>query len=358
MAHQYVYTMHRLGKAYGPGQEVLKDISLAFLPGAKIGVLGLNGAGKSTLLRIMAGEVDEFTGTAFVSEGVSVGYLPQEPRLNPDKTVKGNVEEGVAEHKGSAQAIRRGDRELQRGPDRRRAAGRDGRAGAPAGRDRGGRGVGPRLAGRAGDGRAAAAAAALGRHPPVGGRAAPGRAVPADAAGAGPAAPRRAHEPPRRRDGGLARAAPAAVQGHGGRDHPRPLLPRQRRGLDSRARPRGRHPVGGQLLLVARSEGAAARGRAEAGDAAPAHAGPRAGVDTDVAAGPAGEGQGASERLRGAAEPGRGRAHRVGPDLHSPRPPARGRGGRGPEPAQELRRHVPHPGPDVTHPAPGRHLSA
>ena len=100
MAHQYVYTMHRLGKAYGPGQEVLKEVSLAFLPGAKIGVLGLNGAGKSTLLRIMAGEVDEFTGTAFVSEGVSVGYLPQEPRLNPDKTVKGNVEEGVAEHKG------------------------------------------------------------------------------------------------------------------------------------------------------------------------------------------------------------------------------------------------------------------
>ena len=99
MAHQYVYTMHRLGKAYGPGQEVLKDISLAFLPGAKIGVLGLNGAGKSTLLRIMAGEVSDFSGTAFVSEGVSVGYLPQEPRLNPDKTVKGNVEEGVAEHK-------------------------------------------------------------------------------------------------------------------------------------------------------------------------------------------------------------------------------------------------------------------
>ena len=99
MAHQYVYTMHRLGKAYGPGQEVLKDISLAFLPGAKIGVLGLNGAGKSTLLRIMAAEVDDFSGTAFVSEGVSVGYLPQEPRLDPDKTVKRNVEEGVAEHR-------------------------------------------------------------------------------------------------------------------------------------------------------------------------------------------------------------------------------------------------------------------
>ena len=100
MAHQYVYTMHRLGKSYGHGQEVLKDISLAFLPGAKIGVLGLNGAGKSTLLRVMAGELDDFTGDAFVSDGIRVGYLPQEPRLNPDKTVKGNVEEGVAEHKG------------------------------------------------------------------------------------------------------------------------------------------------------------------------------------------------------------------------------------------------------------------
>ena len=99
MAHQYVYTMHRLGKSYGPGQEVLKDISLSFLPGAKIGVLGLNGAGKSTLLRIMAGELGDYNGDAFVSEGLTVGYLPQEPRLDPDKNVKRNVEEGVAEHK-------------------------------------------------------------------------------------------------------------------------------------------------------------------------------------------------------------------------------------------------------------------
>ncbi len=99
MAHQYVYTMHRLGKSYGPGQEVLKDISLSFLPGAKIGVLGLNGAGKSTLLRIMAGELGDHTGDAFVSDGLRVGYLPQEPRLDPGKTVKGNVEEGVVEHK-------------------------------------------------------------------------------------------------------------------------------------------------------------------------------------------------------------------------------------------------------------------
>ncbi len=104
MAHQYVYTMHRLGKSYGQGQEVLKDISLSFLPGAKIGVLGLNGAGKSTLLKIMAGELTDFTGEAFLSDGLTVGYLPQEPQLNPDKTVRGNVEEGVAEHKGLLKA--------------------------------------------------------------------------------------------------------------------------------------------------------------------------------------------------------------------------------------------------------------
>jgi ATP-binding cassette ChvD family protein len=104
MAHQYVYTMHRLGKSYGPGQEVLKDISLSFLPGAKIGVLGLNGAGKSTLLKIMAGELTDFTGEAFLSDGLTVGYLPQEPQLNPAKTVRGNVEEGVADHKGLLKA--------------------------------------------------------------------------------------------------------------------------------------------------------------------------------------------------------------------------------------------------------------
>ena len=104
MAQQYVYTMHGLGKSFGLNQEVLKNISLSFLPGAKIGVLGLNGAGKSTLLKIMAGEVTDYTGEAFVSEGVTVGYLPQEPQLNPNKTVKGNVEEGVAEHKNLLKA--------------------------------------------------------------------------------------------------------------------------------------------------------------------------------------------------------------------------------------------------------------
>jgi ATP-binding cassette ChvD family protein len=93
---QYIYTMKGLGKVHPPDAVVLKDIWLSFLPGAKIGVLGLNGAGKSSLLRVMAGEDTEFIGEAFPADGISVGFLPQEPRLNPGKSVRGNVEEGVA----------------------------------------------------------------------------------------------------------------------------------------------------------------------------------------------------------------------------------------------------------------------
>jgi ATP-binding cassette ChvD family protein len=89
--------MKGLGKIHPPDKVVLRDIWLSFLPGAKIGVLGLNGAGKSTLLRIMAGEDRDFGGEAFPAEGISVGFLPQEPRLDPKKNVLGNVEDGVAE---------------------------------------------------------------------------------------------------------------------------------------------------------------------------------------------------------------------------------------------------------------------
>ena len=96
---QFVYTMKGLGKVYPPDSQVLKDIWLSFLPGAKIGVLGLNGAGKSTLLKIMAGVETNFIGEAFPGQGVSIGYLQQEPQLNPAKDVRGNVEEGVAEIK-------------------------------------------------------------------------------------------------------------------------------------------------------------------------------------------------------------------------------------------------------------------
>jgi energy-dependent translational throttle protein EttA len=96
---QYVYVMNKLSKAYPGGKQVLKDVTLAFLPGAKIGVVGVNGAGKSTLLRIMAGQETEFVGDAWAAEGVSVGYLPQEPVLDETKDVTGNVTEGVAEKK-------------------------------------------------------------------------------------------------------------------------------------------------------------------------------------------------------------------------------------------------------------------
>ncbi len=96
---QYVYHMHKLSKAYPGGKQVLKDISLSFLPGAKIGVVGLNGAGKSTLLKIMSGTVDDFLGEAKAADGIKVGYLAQEPQLDTSKDVLGNAMEGVAEKK-------------------------------------------------------------------------------------------------------------------------------------------------------------------------------------------------------------------------------------------------------------------
>src|ERR687884_1720553 len=94
---QYVFTMYKLSRTHPPDKQVLRDISLSFLPGAKIGVLGLNGAGKSTLLRIMAGVDTEYRGDAQLAPGATVGLLEQEPQLDPDKDVRGNVEEGVAE---------------------------------------------------------------------------------------------------------------------------------------------------------------------------------------------------------------------------------------------------------------------
>jgi energy-dependent translational throttle protein EttA len=98
-AYQYIYVMKGLSKTYPGGREVLKDIWLSFLPGAKIGVLGLNGAGKSTLLRIMAGLDQDFTGEAWSAEGAKVGYLAQEPELDPAKDVAANVREGLGEIK-------------------------------------------------------------------------------------------------------------------------------------------------------------------------------------------------------------------------------------------------------------------
>src|ERR1700726_2790284 len=96
---QFIYHMHGLSKAYPGHRKVLEDIHLSFYPDAKIGVLGVNGSGKSTLLPIMAGQDTEFTGEAWVAEGARVGYLPQEPQLDAEKSVRENVMEGVAPQK-------------------------------------------------------------------------------------------------------------------------------------------------------------------------------------------------------------------------------------------------------------------
>ena len=98
---QFVYSMNRVGKVVPPKREILKDISLSFFPGAKIGVLGLNGAGKSTLLKIMAGVDQDYIGEARPMPGINVGYLPQEPELDETKTVREVVEEAVSDVKGA-----------------------------------------------------------------------------------------------------------------------------------------------------------------------------------------------------------------------------------------------------------------
>ena len=262
MAHEFVFTMHDLRKVVPPDRVILDGITLAFLPGAKIGVLGAERRRQEHLLRIMAGVDKDFLGEARPMPGLRVGYLPQEPQLDPAKDVRGNVEEGVAE---TRELLRRfeeisakfgeplDDDEMNAlleeqaqaaGPDRRRE-----RLGArPHARDR--------------DGRAAPAARRRRRRHALGRRAAPRGALPAAAPEARPAAARRAHQPPRRRVGRVARALPARLPGHRRRRHARSLLPRQRGRLDPRARPRPRHPVQGQLLRLARAEaGRASRSR-------------------------------------------------------------------------------------------------
>src|SRR3954454_24459158 len=96
MGHQYIFTMHRLTKAYPPDKTVLKDVTIAFYPGAKIGVLGYNGAGKSTVLNIMAGRDTDYRGDAMLAPDAKVGLLEQEPHLDETKEVRGNAEDGVA----------------------------------------------------------------------------------------------------------------------------------------------------------------------------------------------------------------------------------------------------------------------
>ena len=249
MAHQFIFTMKDLRKVVPPKREILKGIWLSFYPGAKIGVLGSNGAGKSTLLRIMAGVDQDFLGEARPADGIKIGYLPQEPRLDPGQ---GRARQRRGRRGATCGALLTRFDEINAAPRRADGRRRDGEAargaGARAGRHRGRQRLGSGPHRRDRHGRAARSAGRRRRRDAVGRRGAPRRPLPPPAPEARHAAARRADQPPRRRIGGLARALPQGVSGHGRRHHPRSLLPRQRRGLDPRARPRRGHPLGGELL--------------------------------------------------------------------------------------------------------------
>ncbi len=331
---QFIYTMKGLGKVHPPDTRVLEDIWLSFYFGAKIGVLGLNGAGKSSLLKIMSGEDQSFLGEAFPGEGISIGFLHQEPRLDPTKTVLGNVEEGVAATKA---LLARYDEvnaklgedlspdEMEKVLDEQSKI--QDKIDASNAWDL--------------DSRLELAMDALRLPPPdadvddaVGRRAPPRRAVPPAAAVARSAAARRADQPPRRRVGRLARALPQGLRRHRRRRHARSLLPRQRRRLDSRARSRPRHSLGRQLLVVARAEAEPPAAGREGRDAQAADARARARMDPHVAARAPGQGQGAAERLRRPAARGIDAEDRDRGDLHRARSAARRHRRRGPRRSQ------------------------
>src|SRR5215472_12984494 len=236
-AYQYIYVMKGLGKTYPSGREVLKDIWLSFLPGAKIGVLGPNGAGKSTLLRIMAGEERDFAGEAWAAEGARVGYLPQEPALDNTKDVFGNIIEGLAETKAlldrfetvsarfaedlsetEMDALIAEQGELQEKIDQAGAWELD---------------------------RTVEIAMDALRCPPGDAEVTTlsGGAVPAVAAAPRPAAARRADQPPRHRVGGLAAALSRGLSWYRRDRYARPLFSRRGGGLDPRARSRPRHSL-------------------------------------------------------------------------------------------------------------------
>ena len=299
---EFIYVMSKARKAHGD-KVILDNVTLAFYPGAKIGVVGPNGAGKSTVLRIMAGLDHASNGEATLTAGYTVGILEQEPKLDETKTVLDNVREGVAETLalverynaiGAEMAEPDADYDalgtemskLQDEIDHRNAWDLDSQLEqamdalrCPPRRRR--------------------------RVRPVRRREAAGGPVQAPAAGARPAAARRADQPPRRGVRALARAAPGEVPRHRRRRHPRPVLPRQRRPVDPRARPRTRVPVRGQLLDLPRGQGRPHEGRGPEGRQAPEAAPRGAGVGALQRQGAPDEVQGAPGPLRGDGRGGR-----------------------------------------------------
>ena len=337
---EFVYSMHRVDKFYGPERQILKDIWLSFLPGAKIGVLGRNGAGKTTLLRIMAGLDKESRAARPGSPPASrVGYLPQEPQLDDAKDVRGNVEDGVRrEARRSSSASTRSSSKLRRADGRRRDGQAARRAGPGAGQDRPHRRLGPRP-------QLEIAMDAL-RLPPGD----------ADVTTLSGGERRRValcrlllsapdllllDEPTNHLDAesvAWLEQHPRGVPRHRRRRHARSLLPRQRRRLDPGARPRPRHPVRGQLLVVAGAEADAARASRRSRPA-PASARSRASW-SGCACRPRARQAKSKARiagLRGAAGRGAaGRSSRHGRDPDPARPAAGRRRRRGRQPEQGL----------------------
>ena len=234
--------------------------------------------------------------------------------------------------------VRRARRRLRRAPRR---------AGDGAGRDRPRGCMAARAASRPRDGRAARARRRPRRDHAVRRRASPRGVVPAASLGARPPAPRRADEPSRRRIGRLAGALPRRVQGNRRRRHARSLLPRQRRRLDPRARPRPRYPLPGELLVVARTEAGAPRDRGEDGVGAASHARPRARMGADEPARATRQVEGAPRRVRAPVRGGAERQARQGRDPHPAGPAPRRRRHRGRGRAEGIRRPAARRGPDV-----------
>ena len=345
--------MKGLGKRYPPDRAVLKDIWLSFLPGAKIGVLGANGAGKSTLLRIMAGEITEFDGEAFPARGISIGYLPQEPRLDPSKTVSGNVNEGVAAMRDLLRQYDRVVADLASGlvsPEMDEALEEQGilqnKIDAARAWDL--------------DSRVMMAMDAL-RLPPGS----------ADVSTLSGGERRRValcrlllqspdllllDEPTNHLDAESVAWLERFLAEYKGTivavTHDRYFLDNVAGGFSSStAAPES---LGGELLLVAGAEAAATRCGSEARSPASPHPATRARVDLAVPARPPGEGQGAAERLRAPAGRGHRAEARVGRDIHSTRPAARRRRRRGDGRHQGLRGARADRGP-LVYPAPRRH---
>ena len=343
--------MYRADKFYGPERQVLSNISLSFLHGAKIGVLGPNGAGKSTLLRIMAGLEEPSSGVAELDPKATVGFLPQEPELDRTKDVRGNVEDGVrelrdlldrfnaisaafAEPDADFDALLAEQAEVQDRIDRADAWSLDqtlDRAMDALRLPEGDRDV-TTLSG--GERRRVALCRLLLSAPDL----------------------LLLDEPTNHLDAesvAWLERHPRGLQGHGDRGHARPVLPRQRRRLDPRARPREGHPVPGQLHVLARAEGGAARGRGEAERRPAAHAPARARMGADEPDRAARQVEGAPHRVREAPRRGPGEAARHGRDPHPGRPAARGRGRAGRSRPEGLRRPAARRGPDLR-PAAGR----